>query len=135
MPKSASSRRACPPRRERQPVRSESRSSTSRASGAGAVPLPRSTRDPRVETLRGLAILLVVAEHVIGQDSSNGLRLPDDSLYLYASHSLDFVRMPLFTFLSGAVYAMRPLAPGGARGFLRGKAKKPVHIGDAHRFR
>ncbi|QQP88987.1 acyltransferase [Skermanella sp. TT6] len=62
-----------------------------------------------IDELRGLACLLLVSLHVIGHDPSVAMRVPDDSWYRYAVDSWLFVRMPLFTFLSGLVYALRPV--------------------------
>lgn len=74
----------------------------------------------RIETLRGLACLLLVVCHVIGADVSLGLRVAD-GVVRWVNDGLAYLRMPLFTFLSGLVYGLRPFA-GDSRGFLRGKA-------------
>jgi peptidoglycan/LPS O-acetylase OafA/YrhL len=72
-------------------------------------PEPASSRirrlDPSIEALRGIAIILVVAAHVIGL-GNRGLRLGHDSLFL----ALEDVRAPLFTLIAGYVYAMVPVA-------------------------
>ena len=65
----------------------------------------RRGKDLHVETLRGLAILLMVAGHVIGNDSTHGMRVDDSSVWRSAWVSLEFLRLPLFTFLSGVVSA------------------------------
>ena len=65
-------------------------------------------KDISIDTLRGLACLLLVVYHVIGGDSGQGLRIPDGSYLSYLNESLLYLRMPLFTFLSGYVYALRP---------------------------
>lgn len=75
----------------------------------------------QVETLRGLACLLLVAFHVIGNDASMGLHVADDSGWRAFANSLIHLRMPLFTFLSGFVYAYRPATPGTAGEFARRK--------------
>jgi len=78
-----------------------------------------------IETLRGLAIVLMVAGHVIGNDPSSGLRVADDSPYRYFYESLRLLRMPLFTAISGYVYALRPLSSTARfSGFLGGKARR-----------
>ncbi|OVZ62379.1 MULTISPECIES: acyltransferase family protein [unclassified Pigmentiphaga] len=82
------------------------------------------SRDLRIETLRGLACILLVAYHVIGDDV-RGLRLPDDAWLRWFSDSLVYLRMPLFTFLSGYVYAMRrPAQAGDFVPFFRGKVRR-----------
>lgn len=82
------------------------------------------SRDAGVETLRGLAVLLMVAGHVIGNDASHGLRVPDDSGWRYAYFSLTPMRLPLFTAISGFVYAFRPVAAGRWATFMRGKLRR-----------
>jgi len=84
---------------------------------------PDPRRDPVVESLRGLACLLLVLYHVRGGDPESGLRLRSDNPWSYAVDSLVYVRMPLFTFLSGYVYARRPLR-GRYWSFVRGKARR-----------
>jgi surface polysaccharide O-acyltransferase-like enzyme len=65
-----------------------------------------------------------VASHVVGGDPTRGLQVSDDSLWRYGHSSLVDLRMPLFTVISGYVYAMRPvtgpsLLPVLARGKVR----------------
>lgn len=75
-----------------------------------------------LDTLRGLACLLLVAYHVVGSDPSSGLRIQDGPLRLL-NDGLAYLRMPLFTFLSGVVYGLRPFA-GDSRAFLGGKLRR-----------
>jgi len=80
----------------------------------------------RIETLRGLACLLLVIYHVIGADPAHGLRVAD-GLLRWANDGLAYLRMPLFTFLSGLVYGIRPFrfaATGDSQAFLLGKARR-----------
>jgi peptidoglycan/LPS O-acetylase OafA/YrhL len=65
-------------------------------------------QDPSIQALRGLAVILLVAFHVIGS-SNRGLRVPDSSVWHYSSLALEDIRMPLFTLISGYVYAMVPV--------------------------
>jgi peptidoglycan/LPS O-acetylase OafA/YrhL len=58
-----------------------------------------------IDTVRGLACLLIVALHVVGDTASNGLHLPMTSDWHYAMESIEFLRIPLFTALSGYLYA------------------------------
>ncbi|MEY4749799.1 MAG: hypothetical protein RIQ60_2013 [Pseudomonadota bacterium] len=78
--------------------------------------------DLSLQTLRGLACLLLVAYHVVGDDASRGLRLADGWLR-DGNDALACLRMPLFTFLSGVVYGMRPLS-GDLLRFMRGKTRR-----------
>ncbi|MEY8565660.1 acyltransferase [Corynebacterium sp.] len=94
------------------------------AVATGHAPSPPSRNLP-VDTLRGVACLLLVSFHVIGYDSTDGLHVADDSALRYYTDSVDYLRMPLFTLLSGLVYAWRPLhAPGGYLTFMGKKARR-----------
>ncbi len=76
----------------------------------------------QIETLRGLACLLLVLYHVIGLDSSTGLRVEEGAVR-WLNDGLAYLRMPLFTFLSGLVYGLRPFA-GNSSAFLEGKVRR-----------
>lgn len=65
-------------------------------------------KDQSIETLRGAAIILVVIGHVIGTDSLGGMKVADDSIWRHLYFSFEFIRMPLFTMISGWVYSLRP---------------------------
>jgi uncharacterized membrane protein len=67
-------------------------------------PAPASAKILYVETLRGIACILLVSYHVIGDTSSNGLRLPDGDLFSFVNRMFIDVRMPLFSFISGFVF-------------------------------
>ena len=75
-----------------------------------------------IETLRGLACLLLVAYHVVGADASLGLLVTDGPVR-WINDGMAYLRMPLFTFLSGLVYGLRPFA-GDSRAFLNGKVRR-----------
>jgi Uncharacterized protein conserved in bacteria len=79
-------------------------------------------RQSEIDTLRGLACLLLVAYHVVGATAESGLLLSDGWLR-DTNDYLAYLRMPLFTVLSGYVYAARPFS-GQALAFLRGKARR-----------
>src|SRR6185436_8195287 len=70
-----------------------------------------------------LACLLLVSYHVIGGDRDTGLRLADDHIAARINDFLALVRMPLFSFLSGMVYALRPLR-GDIGPFASGKVRR-----------
>jgi fucose 4-O-acetylase-like acetyltransferase len=78
----------------------------------------------RVQTLRGIACLLLVAFHAIGSSSASGLHAPDSSIYRHFTNLFVHIRMPLFTFLSGVVYAYRPLRPEQALEFSGKKLRR-----------
>lgn len=78
--------------------------------------------DRKVETLRGLACILLVFYHVIGDSPSTGLRIDHGALRWF-NDGLAYLRMPLFTVLSGLVYGFRPFS-GSSQTFLLGKARR-----------
>ncbi|RJL02823.1 acyltransferase family protein [Paracoccus siganidrum] len=86
-------------------------------------------RDPRpdlpVETARALAIAILVSFHVIGGgEGGRGLNVPyPHGLRLYADLLID-LRMPLFAFIAGVVYALRPVEPRQLPAFLTGKLRR-----------
>jgi hypothetical protein len=105
------------------------------ALAAPADPLPRASEASltllareslRVETLRGLACMLLVAFHVIGSHATSGLHVPQDSAYRHFANLFIHLRMPLFTFLSGFVYAYRPVFQGQAGAFAAKKLARLV---------
>lgn len=63
-----------------------------------------------IQSLRGLAVILMVAGHVIGSTAARGMEVADDSAWRFAHMALQDIRMPLFTVISGFVYAMRPVS-------------------------
>ena len=76
----------------------------------------------QIETLRGLACLLLVAYHVVGADASLGLLVADGPVR-WLNDGMAYLRMPLFTFLSGLVYGLRPFG-GNSKAFLSGKVRR-----------
>ena len=62
-----------------------------------------------IEALRGIAIILVVIGHVIGSESDGGMKVADDSFLRHFYFTFQFLRMPLFTVISGWVYALAPV--------------------------
>lgn len=77
-------------------------------------------KDRSIESLRGLACLLIVAYHAIPlADSAEGL-----INYGYLGHCFRLIRLPLFTAISGYVYALHALAPGEFGRFVSGKSRR-----------
>lgn len=81
-------------------------------------------KDKSIETLRGLAIILVVLGHVIGSDSTGGMKVEDDSAFRWLYFSLEYIRMPLFSVISGWVYARKPVHAGSEPAFIKGKLRR-----------
>lgn len=74
-----------------------------------------------IETLRGIAILLVVVGHVIGSGPGGGMKidLPHPLRYLYVW--IDYIQMPLFTAIAGWAYALKPFSASSGFGSFAGK--------------
>jgi glucans biosynthesis protein C len=78
-----------------------------------------------IETLRGFAIVFMVAGHVIGNDPAYGMRLPmEHSGWRYFYFCFEYLRMPLFTVISGYVYSLRPIGNSPIFSFYKGKARR-----------
>lgn len=80
----------------------------------------------QVQLMRGLACLLLVLFHVVGGSVRDGLQVADDTWLRKILDFLLYIRMPIFGFLSGYVYALKPMARGQAKPFLKGKARRLV---------
>ncbi|MCX5495975.1 acyltransferase [Kaistia dalseonensis] len=63
-------------------------------------------RKLHLDTLRGIACVLLVAYHVIGNDIEHGLQVGDGSPWRLFTELFMHVRMPLFSFLSGYVFSL-----------------------------
>lgn len=77
-----------------------------------------------IETLRGVAILLVVVGHVIGSGPDGGMRIGFPSPWRYLYLWIDYIQMPLFTAIAGWVYALKPAGSGSAATFVAKKARR-----------
>lgn len=84
---------------------------------------PARDRQLTIDTLRGLACLLLVGFHVVVAAPRGGPAMEPGHWLRELNDALGFLRMPLFAFLSGLVYAARP-ASGLSAGFVRGKARR-----------
>ena len=79
-----------------------------------------------IETLRVIATILLVSYHAIGDSPEYGLHLDyPHPLRFVADIPLD-VRMPVFAFISGWVYAIRPNTRGNTGAFFFGKVRRLI---------
>jgi glucan biosynthesis protein C len=79
---------------------------------------------PNINAVRGVACLLVAALHVIGDNAESGLHLAMTSLWHYAMISIEFLRIPLFTALSGYLYAGNRVTRGMFGSFWQKKLRR-----------
>lgn len=87
---------------------------------ASVAPNTVTTQIP-IETMRGVAIVLLVSYHVIGSTQNSGLAIGyPEMLRLFADFFID-VRMPFFAFIAGFVYAIRPPSASTYLRFMTGK--------------
>jgi hypothetical protein len=84
-------------------------------------------KDYSVETLRGFAIILVVMGHVIGSGSDGGMKVADDSGWRHLYFTFEYLRMPLFTVISGWVYALRPVSLEKYKAFTTKKVRRILY--------
>src|SRR4051812_2363105 len=81
------------------------------------------TKDQSIETLRGLAIILVVAGYIISGDLENTHSIVASGLrYFY--YMLKPVRMPLFTVISAYLYASSPATQDTIKKLFIGKSRR-----------
>lgn len=86
--------------------------------------LDQMEKDYSIETLRGIAIILVLALHITGDEPL----LPVKEIYDYLAYTFQNVRIPLFTVISGYLYSFRPVenSQGMFSKFARGKARRII---------
>jgi fucose 4-O-acetylase-like acetyltransferase len=80
-------------------------------------------RISQIDTLRGMACILLVFYHTVGESFTSGLKLPADHWLQIVNDAIGYLRMPLFAFISGYVYAYRPYQ-GEAADFIKSKAQR-----------
>ncbi|MBK7712979.1 MAG: acyltransferase [Bacteroidales bacterium] len=81
-------------------------------------------KDLSIETLRGFAIIFMVAGHIIGGNPENGMKVADASGWRYFYFTFEYLRMPLFSVISGYVYSLYPIGDSKILKFLKGKARR-----------
>jgi fucose 4-O-acetylase-like acetyltransferase len=81
-------------------------------------------RTEPIETLRALAVLLLVFYHVVGSGPTAGLEIDYPHPLRTINDLMVDLRMPTFAFVAGYVYAIRPVAIGAYGGFMTGKVRR-----------
>ena len=81
-------------------------------------------KDHSLETLRGLAILLVVAGYIIRDDMGHGQHSIVGSGLRFIYYCLTPIRMPLFTVISSYLYAASPATRETFKKLVTGKARR-----------
>ncbi|MEG2760420.1 MAG: acyltransferase [Mucinivorans sp.] len=77
-----------------------------------------------IETLRGVAIVLVVVGHVIGSAPDGGMKIDFPSPWRYLYLWIDYIQMPLFTAIAGWVYALKSVDKLSMPSFTFSKFKR-----------
>lgn len=75
----------------------------------------------QIETLRGLAILLIVMGHVIGSTPEGGMQIDFPSPWRYFYLCSVYIRLPLITAIAGWVYALKPVHIDKLQSFIQAK--------------
>lgn len=78
------------------------------------------SKDASIQSLRGLAIVLVVGLHI----TNDAPLRPAKDLYDFLGYIFQNIRIPLFTVISGYLYGLRPVLSGGYLRFIRGKVRR-----------
>ncbi|WP_300033888.1 acyltransferase [uncultured Roseobacter sp.] len=82
------------------------------------------SRQIPIETMRGIAVIMLVSYHVVGPAAGTALDISyPHPLRLYADFFVD-LRMPFFAFIAGYIYALRPVAPEQYSAFVAGKFRR-----------
>jgi peptidoglycan/LPS O-acetylase OafA/YrhL len=78
----------------------------------------------RIQAIRGLIVVLLVAFHVLGIDADTAANTAGLQATTFISHLFDYIRMPAFGFVAGFVYALKPIARNNRREFATRKVMR-----------
>jgi surface polysaccharide O-acyltransferase-like enzyme len=91
---------------------------------AGTKKAAEGYRPTNLDTVRGLACVMIVALHVLGVRAGAGLDVPRPSMWHAVMDALQVIRLPLFTALAGYIYGAMPATREGFRPFMTTKLKQ-----------
>ncbi len=80
-------------------------------------------KDQSIETLRGIAVILVVAGYIIGDDLQASHSAFSSALH-FIYYLLKPIRMPLFTVISAYLYASSPATQATFKKLFSGKSRR-----------
>ncbi|SFM51361.1 acyltransferase family protein [Shimia aestuarii] len=89
--------------------------------------LPDQTRAAmriEVDTIRAIVCFILVLHHMVGISPDYGLELPWENTVSIVSHTTQDMRMPIFSFISGMVFARATGLLPDARTVIRKKARR-----------
>jgi peptidoglycan/LPS O-acetylase OafA/YrhL len=75
----------------------------------------------RVQAVRGFVALLLVAFHAVGTSVDTATDVTGASALIFLTKFFAYVRMPVFAFIAGFVYAMKPVVAGARADFAKRK--------------
>ncbi|MGZ8322348.1 MAG: acyltransferase family protein [Rhodoplanes sp.] len=81
------------------------------------------SRNSGIDTARGFACAMLVSYHAIGSTPELGLHVDATSYWRVFADLLIYIRMPIFGFVAGYVYALKPFS-GNALGYIAAKARR-----------
>jgi fucose 4-O-acetylase-like acetyltransferase len=79
-----------------------------------------------IDTLRAIVCLVLVLHHMVGISPEYGMELPLDHPISLLSHSAADMRMPVFSFIAGMVFARATGLWPDARTTIRKKARRQL---------
>ncbi len=64
----------------------------------------------RIQAIRGLVVVLLVAFHAISAEVDTAVNTSGLQAMVFITHLFDYIRMPVFGFVAGFVYALKPIS-------------------------
>ncbi|HEV3182406.1 MAG TPA: acyltransferase [Steroidobacteraceae bacterium] len=94
-------------------------------SAAGSAPWRTATvLSERIQAVRGLIMVLLVAFHAIATDADTAANTAGLPAMMFITHLFDYIRMPVFGFVAGFVYALKPISRNTRKEFATRKVMR-----------